>query len=791
MIEADRRIDEQLEQLSLEQKVLLLTGRTAWRTWSLPDIGLREMVLSDGPVGVRGTGETPGEVSGCLPSPTALAACWDEAMARRTGLWLACQAREHGVDMVLTPVVNIQRTPVGGRHFECFSEDPSLTGDIASALIEGLQQGGVAACVKHFVGNEVETIRTKYLSHIGERALREVYFAPFERAVRAGVWSVMAAYNRVEAGGISSNMVSQRYLLMDILKGEWGFDGPVVSDWTAVDETVAPALGGTDLAMPGPHSGWSDGQLLAAVRRGDVPESCVDDKVRRLLVLARRVGALGGDALSVPPSDAELPRVLAAQSCVVLANKDDALPVAEPDGIRSIALIGPNACDPLLIGGGSGNVAMAHVVTWANGLAEGFPAAVVGTYPGVTSRVAPPDLDPTRDSLPGTSRPGVLVEYLDVEGHILAAEGRQAWSGVFADDIPDATATVHIATDVRLDEPGEHWLGVGTVGRHKIAVDSQVADETSEVAGDETLLDSSFNVPPTWGLTLPVSGPCQVRLEAWVQVIPTQWGPRARASLHHRLPGPGDEEMIERACMAAKRADLAIVVVGTNTETESEGWDRRDLRLPGRQDELVEAVLDVRPDAIVVVNAGAPVVLPWLGRAHTVLWCWLPGQDAGVALSDVLTGVREPAGRLPWSLPGAQGDCPVPNGVPDEHGVIEYTDGIDVGYRGWAKSGRRPARPFGFGLGWTTWDLVGCEVTGVTNDGVEIAVDVRNCGPRAGTDVIQAYLTAPTKTSPQGPDRPVLWLAGHCRVEAAAGEAVRAALVLPRRAFEVWQPAVG
>jgi len=791
MIEVDPGVDKLVGQLGLEQKVELLTGQTAWRTWPIPVIGLRSMVLSDGPVGVRGTNETPDEASDCLPSPTALAACWDEALAYRTGLWLAGQARSHGVDVVLTPVVNIQRTPIGGRHFECLSEDPLLTGDIATALIEGLQHGGVAACIKHFVGNEVETNRTKYLSQIGEQALREVYLAPFERAVRAGIWSVMAAYNKVAAGGVLANMVSQRYLLMDVLKGEWGFAGPVISDWTAVDETVPSALGGTDLAMPGPHSAWSDGKLLTAVKQGDVPESCIDDKIGRLLYLARRVGAIGEDAEPAPDADPELPRLVAAQSCVVLTNSDDTLPVADPASVRSIALIGPNACEPLLIGGGSNHVKIAHPITWTAGLAQGFPAAEIELCPGVSSRVAPPELDIAHTRLPGMTQHGVRVEYLDGADQVLRSLDCQSWSGIFADDVPATTATVHIETSVRLDAPGDHWLGVGTVGRHKILVDSQVVDQSDETAGDETMIDSSFNLPPTWGATVSVTTPRWVRLEAWVQAIATQWGPRARASLHHRVPGPSDDETIAQACLAAERADLAIVIVGTNQETESEGWDRTDLRLPGRQDGLVEAVLTRRPDALVVVNAGAPVVLPWLNRARTVLWCWLPGQDAGAALADILTGVHEPSGRLPWSLPDTQDHCPVPNGVPDEHGVIDYTDGVDVGYRGWAKAGRRPARPFGFGLGWSSWQLDGCKVIEQTDQKVDIAVDLRNCGNRAGADVIQAYIAAPADSSRQGLRRPVLWLAGHGRVEAAPGKAAQVTVTIPRRAFEVWRPAEG
>jgi len=783
-------VDELIGQLSLTDKTTLLTGRTAWKTWPLAKIGLREIVFSDGPVGVRGTGEIPGEVSDCLPSPTALAACWDPDLARRTGRWFAAQARAHGVDVVLAPVVNLQRSPIGGRHFECLSEDPRLTGDIAAALIGGMQEAGVAACVKHFVGNEVETDRTTYSSHIGERALREVYLAPFEQAVRAGVWCVMAAYNRAAAGGEEAAMVAHRHLLADILKGEWGFAGPVVSDWTAVRETVPPALGGLDLVMPGPHSAWSDGALAEAVLGGEVPESLIDDKVRRLLRLASEVGELGNAAsLATAAADAGLPRELAARACVVLANRDDALPVARPELIRSVALIGPNAADTRLLGGGSAVVAVAHQISIADGLAQAFPAATVRYREGVTARVAPPDLDLARASVPGTDTPGVLVEFLDAVGTVTGREVRTAWTGVFGDELPQGTAVIHVATAVRLDEPGEHWLGVGTVGRHRVVIDGTEVSVSAHEVGGEVVIDSSFNVPPAHGRAIAVTDARPVLVEAWVQCIRTQWGPCARAGLQHRTPGIGEDAAIAEACALADDADFVCVVVGTNEETESEGWDRRDLRLPGRQDDLVTAVIARRPDALILVNAGAPVVMDWLDQAHTVVWNWFPGQDAGAALADILTGVTEPAGRLPWTLPDTQEHCPVPRGLPDEHGVVDYVEGVDVGYRGWAKSGFAPARAFGFGLGWTTFEVAACRIVRQGADGIDLGVRIRNTGRRRGTDVIEAYLRPPA--GPAGQGRPALWLAGYARVEADPGQWADTIVTVPSRAFQTWQPGDG
>ena len=250
------------------------------------------MTVSDGPIGVRGTGDD-GLPSAQLPAPSATAATWDVELQARLGTLMAGEARRKAVDVILAPVVNLQRSPVGGRHFECLSEDPFLTARLAVAFVGAIQEQGIAACVKHFVGNETETDRTEYLSRIDERTLREVYLAPFEAVVDAGVWTIMAAYNGLTRDGVAETATAHGPLLNGILKGEWGFDGIVVSDWLATKTAVEPALGGLDLVMPGPGGPWAEG-LLAAVRDGRVPESVIDDKVARIVRLAERVGALSG-----------------------------------------------------------------------------------------------------------------------------------------------------------------------------------------------------------------------------------------------------------------------------------------------------------------------------------------------------------------------------------------------------------------------------------------------------------------------------------------------------------------
>lgn len=782
-------VDLLVDSCDLEGKVRLLTGMTAWRLHPDDALGLRSLVVSDGPVGVRGTGEKPGETSRLFPAPSALAATWDTGLADRVGSLFAAEARRHGVDVVLAPQVNLQRTPVGGRHFECYSEDPLLTSLIGSSVISAMQSGGVGACLKHFVANDSETARTELVARVDERTLREVYLAPFEHAVReAGVWSVMAAYNQIDDGVLSAPATEHSHLLRDVLKDEWGFDGVVISDWLAARRTVESATGGLDLVMPGPGGPWEE-HLLAAVRAGDVAESEIDDKVRRILRLAVRVGALGALAPEAgsPAAEEGLLRELAARASVVLRDEDHVLPFA-PETIHRVALLGPNAYDAFVQGGGSAHVYPEVVVSPADGLRAALPHAEVVVLRGGDARRHAPDLDvvhATRD--PRTGEPGLRVRVVDGAGVELTTHVDPSWEG-WLRELPDEARTVHLHGTVHLTEPGEHWIGLGTVGLWQLEVDGQHLAGGDHPAGPEVVLDSSVNSPDAHGVRVHVAEPRDVELHATLQNVHGEgYGNFARGALRHRRPGPGIDEEIAIAVEAARAANLVVVVVGTNDEVESEGWDRTSLALPGRQDDLVEAILDVAPDAVVVVNAGAPVLLPWLGRARTVLWTWFPGQECGDALADVLLGRTEPAGRLPWTLPAHESDVPVPHAVPDADGVVTYAEGVHVGYRGWELSGAVPAAPFGYGLGWTTWRYDDAhQVLAGETGAVVVAVDVTNTGPRRGTETVQVYLEPGTGA---GIDRPVRWLAGFATVTVDPGESVVATVRVPHRAFEVWDVA--
>ncbi|MER7544514.1 glycoside hydrolase family 3 C-terminal domain-containing protein [Spirillospora sp. NPDC127506] len=745
-----------LAELSLEEKVHLLTGDGFWTLRPIPRIGLRGLVMSDGPSGVRGTTWDERRTSLLFPNPTALAATWDPALAERIGRLNGAQARDRGVHVQLAPTVNLHRTPLGGRHFENYSEDPLLTARIGAAFVRGVQSAGVAAAVKHFVGNDSETARMSYDARIGGEALDELYLRPFEEAVKAGAWAVMAAYNKVNG----TPMTEHRELLTGVLKERWGFDGVVVSDWTAIRSTEESARAGMDVEMPGlPASPWR-GRLVEAVRAGRVAEESIDDKALRVLRLAARVGALDGfpapPPVTTPPDARAQVREAAARAAVLLRNENGALPLDAP---RRLAVIGPNAVRFSAQGGGSAHVAPEHVVTPVEGLRRalgGGTELVVrpGVYPH--PRLAPLPLALTTD--PETGERGVRLEFFDAGGGLVESQHRRAADFVFLGGIPKGTARIVARTRVTPAEDGVHTFAIAGAGESELVVGrTRAAVTLAPEHGDpvEALLR-----PPEHRVEAELAAGETVPVELHRVHVPG--GFATAFGIGYREPHPAEDDALAAAVAAARDADAAVVVVGTNDDVESEGFDRTSLALPGRQDELVSAVAAANPRTIAVVNAGAPVLMPWRDEVAAVLWAWLPGQEGGDAIADVLTGAAEPGGRLPTTFPASHDGVLSP--VPAGDGTLDYAEGTAIGYRHYTPG--QVAYPFGHGLGYTTW-----EYESLTASGGVAEVTVRNTGSRAGREVVQCYADA------GGAVR----LAGFAVAEAAPGEAVTVRIALDER----------
>jgi beta-glucosidase len=765
-------LDALVAKLSLEQKVRLLSGADWWTLHPEPAIGLRPVVLSDGPVGVRGTRHADTDPSANLPSATAIAASWDLGLVARLAELLAAEARRKGVDVVLGPTVNLHRSPRGGRHFECYSEDPLLTAKLGTAYVRALQARGVGATPKHYVANDSEDDRFTVDVRVDERTLREVYLRPFEDLVReGGAWLVMAAYNSVNGATMTENR-----LLGAPLKREWGFDGVVVSDWLAARSTVEAGSAGLDLVMPSDNSPWGD-ELVAAVRNGVVSEQAIDDKVRRVLRLAERVGALDGAPAPEEPATepaAALLREAAAAGAVLVTNRDGLLPL-RPAELRRVAVVGPHAAHARTQGGGSAEVHPAYTVSPLAGLQQALAGqADVVHVAGVQlaeglSPVAAPLV-----SYPGTGQPGVLVELLAADGTVLRSEHRHAGRLRYTSgDLPAGTARLRTTARLRADEPGEWRVGFIGIGHFTLAVDGQlVLDE--DAYPDDLNPVSAFADPPQRNVTRTLAAGGTVDLVLTYDV--PAGAPATLCTLGYERPARDAAAELAQAAGVARDADVAVVVVGTTERVETEGMDRRSLALPGNQDELVRAVAAANPRTVVVVCAGSPVEMPWRDEVAAVLLTWFGGQELGNGVADVLLGKAEPGGRLPTTWPVAEADVPVLDTTP-AGGRLEYTEGVHIGYRAWLRAGRLPAYPFGYGLGYTTWAYESLVV-----DGMTARVTVRNTGERAGKEVVQAYLSRPDGAV----ERPVRWLAGFAVGRAEPGETVTVDVPLDARAFAYW-----
>ena len=779
-----RRVDDLLAQLTLDEKASLTAGADLWHTRPVPRLGIPALVLSDGPSGARGTSLAEGPSSASFPCGTALAATWNVELVERVAAAIAEDARTKSASVLLGPTMNLHRTPLGGRNFECYSEDPHLSARTAVAFIRGLQSRGVAGCAKHFAANDSEFERMSISSEVGERALRELYLAPFEAAVReAGTWTVMSAYNKLH--GVYAG--EHPWLLGEVLEREWGFDGFVVSDWFGTHSTADAANAGLDLEMPGPglHLG---AKLADAVRKGEVAEDVLDDAVRRILRVAHRTGALdsgfaGPERAVDRPDHREVARRAAGEAIVLLKNDGDALPL-DLKGVRSLAVIGPNADPTVLQGGGSARVRPHYAVSALDGLRARAGAGVDVRFAlGCTSHKTTPALGSR--VLDGPLR----VEYRNgstFDGEpVLVRESRDAyftWLGAFAPEVDPKAFSVRLCARITPRESGAFTFSLVSAGKSRLFIDGvlSVDNWTRQTPGQAFFGLGSAEVC------------ADVVLDAGRSVeLVVEFSNEGRALLGGLKVGcmqalPSD--LLERAVQCAAAADAAIVVVGLNDEWESEGHDRADLELPGRQVELIEKVAAANPRTVVVVNAGAPIRMDWLARVPAVVQLWYPGQEAGHALADVLCGDLNPSGRLPQTWPRRLEDTPAFLHYPGENGRVVYGEGLFMGYRYYDARKVEPLFPFGHGLSYTRFgytDLRLARASIAAGESVEVELDVTNRGTRAGQEVVQLYVRDVASRLA----RPEQELRAFAKLALAPGETRTVRFTLDARALSYWDPA--
>ncbi|MFL5734914.1 MAG: beta-glucosidase H [Chloroflexia bacterium] len=770
---AGDKIENLLSEMTLEEKVSLLAGADNWHTVAIDRLGIPSLKVTDGPNGARGDAFVGGVTAAAFPAGILLASTWNTALVQRVGKALAQEARTKGARVLLAPTVNIHRSPLGGRNFESFSEDPYLTARMAVAYINGVQSEGVGATVKHYIANEQEFERYSIDSQVDERTLREIYLRPFQAAVlEANTWAMMASYNLVNGVAASEHP----YFLHDILREEWGWDGLVISDWIlSIKSTAASVNAGCDLEMPGPAI-WRGDKLLRAVQTGEVAESNLDESVRRLLLLLTRSGKFEHpeeepEQAVDRPEHRALIREAAGEGMVLLKNSSGLLPL-ERGRLGSVAIIGPNARAARIMGGGSAQVNAHYQVAPFDALVEKIgDAAAAGCEQGCTIHKLLPLIDPS-DLYAGTegTEHGLRVEYFNGAMpagdpvHVTAAPSTEfAWFGPLPEGVDRSQFAVRAAGRFIPDQTGVYTFGIASAGLSRLYLDGrEVIDNwTAPTPGGnyfgmgttEVQYQVELSQDQEYTLTLEFAGDPALMLSA--------------VRLGCLPPMPAD--LIERAAALAGQSDVALVFVGLSSEWESEGFDRADLRLPGEQDALIEKVAAVNPNTVVVINAGSAVEMPWLDKVAAVLQAWYPGQEAGNSIADVLFGDVNPSGKLPQTFPARLQDTPSYLNFPGENGRVLYGERLFVGYRYYDKLDIEPLFPFGFGLSYTTFDYSNLRLSAPKlgpNDTLTVSVDITNTGSRRGQEVVQLYVSD-QEARLQRPERE---LKGFAKVSLEPGE---------------------
>lgn len=630
-----RDIKNLISQMNLEEKASLCSGLDFWHTKPIERLGIPSIMMSDGPHGLRKQAETADHLgvnqsvkATCFPSGAGLASSWDRSLIERVGIALGEECQAEKVSVILGPAANIKRSPLCGRNFEYFSEDPYLSSEMAANHIKGVQSQGVGTSLKHFAVNNQEHRRLSVDAVVEERSLREIYLASFEGAVKKSQpWTVMCAYNKVNGVHVSEN----EYLLTSILKEEWGHEGFVVSDWGAVNERPEGIKAGLELEMPSSH-GLGDRKIVEAVKSGELSKEVLDKAVERLLnIIFKAVDDRKENAVFSKEEHHNLAKEVARECMVLLKNEDNILPLNKED---NIAVIGAFARKPRYQGGGS-------------------------------SHINPTRLDNTLEEIKRLS---------SSEANIIFAEG----FNLDSDDL--------------------------------------------------------------------------------------------------------EESLVEEAKKAAAKSKSAVIFAGLPDRYESEGYDRKHMRVPENQVKLIEAVSEVQGNIIVVLSNGSPVEMPWLPKVKAVLEGYLGGQATGGAIAELLFGEANPCGKLAETFPKKLSDNPSFLNFPGEGDKVEYKEGIFVGYRYYDKKELEPLFPFGHGLSYTIFEYSDISLDKkdmLDTETVKVSVKVKNTGKLAGKEVVQLYV----KDVDSIVIRPEKELKGFEKVELHPGEEKEVVFELEKRAF--------
>ena len=794
-------VKELLEKLTVEEKISLLAGADFWHTVEIPRLGIPSVRVSDGPNGIRGTRFLDSVPSNCFPCGTAMAATFDKDLLHEIGIMMGVEAKAKGAQCILGPTCNIVRSPLGGRAFESYLEDPVLSGYAAAKIIEGIQSTKILACIKHYVGNDQEDERKAVDALITERALREIYMKPFQIAIRdSNPRSLMTAYNKVNGEHVSQS----KKLLQDVLRKEFDWDGLIMSDWFGVYSTKESLDAGLNLEMPGPTRFRSEVPTAHKVYSRELHRDVVDENAEYVLNFVNECLETG-----VPPNAPEgsnstqeardLLRKASANSAVLLKNNKNILPLSKKasDGYRKVAVIGPNAKAARISGGGSASLNAEYTVTPFDGIASKLEGSGVELLyaQGSSLELNLPDVGPllrTADGLVGIDA-RYYSEPPSVKSREVVKTQLVQGSRIFLSDLPGGG----LGNGDRLfyadfegiyehkGETAEYEFGCSVLGTAQIFVNDKlvVDNKTKQQKGSNFFLAMGTREERNT-MTLEKGKKYVVRVEFGSS--PTSTLPHDSAEIggvyFGFAPKVNVQDELEKAVKVAKDADVVVLVAGLAKEWESEGFDRPDMDIPGHTNELVRKIAAVNKNIVMVNQSGSPVTIPWIDDVTAFVQAWYGGNEVGNAIADVLFGDINPLGRLPMTFPIRIEDTPLYLNYELSKGRVLYGEDVYVGYRYYEKTKREVLFPFGFGLSYTSFEFSGLTVK---TDGktVSATVTVKNTGAVDGSETVQLYVSQEETTI----TRPLRELKAFEKVHLKSGESKKVTVeVSVREAASYW-----
>ncbi|WP_440905697.1 glycoside hydrolase family 3 C-terminal domain-containing protein [Catenovulum sp. SX2] len=778
----EQQIESLLAQMTLEEKISLTHANSKFSIASIERLGIHEMWMSDGPHGVRheinrhnwGSAEWTDDHSTYLPNLTAVAASWNKEMAKLHGDVLGAEARHRDKDVILGPGVNLARLPLYGRNFEYMGEDPLLAGKLAAAEIKAIQANDVAATVKHYALNTQELNRIAVDAKPDERTLREIYLPAFEYAVKEGeVMAVMGAYNRY----MGTNANQSKHLVKDILKGEWGFDGVLLTDWNVDINSFDAAINGLDIEMGTDVASYDDYFLAKPLQKlivdGKVPMSVLDDKVRRILRIQLRMGMmdkhrLSGERNTIKHQQAA--RRIAQEGIVLLKNNNDVLPL-DKNKIRNVLVMGPNADKLHAMGGGSSQVKALYEISPLQGL-----KAALGDNVNITvMRAKSSEISP----IPGdfvmsrhwTGTPAWSVNrYKNKQMTEKWVDELSYPESAYQSPQGIDNETVVMQAQIKPLATGKHHFKLKLQGSAKLKLDGKSiinADSNNEKLFSETV---NLTANQTYQVEVIYQGN---------QSFVIGWD------------APGLEFTPENEYLAAaKQADAVIYFGGLSHDDDREAIDRTDMALPGSQDEIISKLLAANQNTVVFMIAGSAVEMPWAEQANAIVWGWYAGMEAGNAFADVLVGKTNPSGKMPITLPAKIADTPaIALNDYNEHDSY-YKEGVFMGYRWFEAKNIQPLFAFGHGLSYTSFEYSDIKLSTdklTSDEQLTVTCTITNTGKVAGAEVVQLYV----QDSEASVARPIKELKGFAKVMLQPNQSETVTFSLNKRDLSFWDVNTG